>query len=199
MKVSIIIHKLILILSELLRKVKRMFMTDDNKSKDTYEDVAMDTDKDIAKDMNVKEKREYVFDKIGIFLRNAGFKKRANNFYKRNGDLCYCINIQNDKWNNSDLMRFTLNFGIFTDEFYLKHYDFKNTRTIPSFPKEVECAIRKRIGQLLPDPCDKWWAIYNDTNISKILADVENDITNYGFPFLEKYQSLSDNIPTSFF
>ena len=92
-------------------------------------------------------------------------------------------------------MRFTINFGIYTDEFYLKHYDYHNTGKVPTFPIELYCVVRRRIGELLPNPHDKWWTISDDSYVTKILADIEQDITNYGLPFFDKYKSPVDIIP----
>ena len=74
----------------------------------------------------VKEKQAYVLDELKYFLLEKGFQKRGYNFFKKNGEIGFCVNIQHDKWNNNQV-RFTLNVGIFTDDFYLKYLDFKHT------------------------------------------------------------------------
>lgn len=148
--------------------------------------------------MNVQEKRTFIFDKIADFLKDDDFKKRGNHFFKRNGEIGYCVNIQNDKWNDANQIRFTLNVGIFTEAFWLECEDFKNTGIIPTFPKEYECAIRKRIGNLLPVKEDKWYCITSGTDVMKLWSEIERDLTEYILPFFARYDTASDVIPNQF-
>lgn len=157
--------------------------------------IMIKIDKPTLPKMDIQGKRTFLFEKIADYLKENDFKKRGNHFFKRNGLIGYCVNIQNDKWNDTKQIRFTLNFGIFTDAFWLKHEDFMNTGTIPSFPKEYECAIRERIGSLFPVKKDKWYCITSNTNVMKLWSEIERDMTGYGMPFFAKYNSESDVIP----
>lgn len=148
--------------------------------------------------MNVQEKRTFIFDKIADFLKDDDFKKRGNHFFKRNGEIGYCVNIQNDKWNDAMHIRFTLNLGIYTERFWLEHYDFKHTEVAPAFPKEYECAIRERIGGLLPVKEDKWYCITSSTDVMKLWNEIERDLTEYILPFFTRYNTESDVIPNQF-
>ena len=148
--------------------------------------------------MNVQEKRTFIFDKIADFLKDDDFKKRGNHFFKRNGEIGYCVNIQNDKWNDAMHIRFTLNLGIYTERFWLEHYDFKHTEVAPAFPKEYECAIRERIGGLLPVKEDKWYCITSSTVVMKLWNEIERDLTEYILPFFTRYNTESDVIPNQF-
>lgn len=145
--------------------------------------------------MNVQEKRTFIFDKITEFLKDDDFKKRGNHFFKRNGEIGYCMNIQNDKWNDAMHIRFTLNLGIYTERFWLEHYDFKHTGIAPAFPKEYECAIRERIGSIIPTNEDKWYCITSDTDVMKLWDDIEHDLTDYVMPFFAGYNTASDVVP----
>lgn len=138
----------------------------------------------------VKEKQAYVLDEIKYFLQEKGFQKRGYNFFKKNGEIGFCVNIQHDKWNNNQV-RFTLNVGIFTDDFYLKYLDFKHTGIIPTFPKEHDCAIRKRIGELLPEHKDKWYSINAKTDVEELWQCIEVELTQYVMPFFANYNKES--------
>lgn len=148
--------------------------------------------------MDIQGKRAFIFDKIADFLKENDFKKRGNHFFKRNGDIGYCVNIQNDKWNNRDIIRFTLNVGIFTDSFWLEYEDSKHTGIVPSFPKEYDCAIRERIGDLLTVKEDKWYCITSGTDVMKLWSEIECDLTEYILPFFARYNTESDIIPNQF-
>lgn len=145
--------------------------------------------------MDIQEKRTFIFDKIADFLKENDFKKRGYHFFKNNGEIGYCVNIQNDKWNNSERIRFTLILGIFTDRFWLEHYDNKCSGIVPSFPKEYECAVRERIGDLLPINEERWYCITSDTDVMKLWDDIEYDLTDYVMPFFTRYITESDIVP----
>ncbi len=152
-------------------------------------------DKPSLPKMDVQEKRTFIFGKIADSLKENEFKKRGNHFFKYNGSVGYCANIQNDKWNNAMQIRFTLNLGIYTERFWLEHYDFKHTGIAPAFPKEYECAVRERIGDLLPTNEDRWYSITSDTDVMKLWDDIEHDLTDYVMPFFTGYNTESDVVP----
>lgn len=145
--------------------------------------------------MDIQGKHAFIFDKIADFLKEIDFKKRGNHFFKSNGEIGYCVNIQNDKWNNAVQIQFTLNLGIYTERFWLEHYDFKHTGVAPSFPKEYECTVRERIGNIMPTNEDRWYCITSDTDVMKLWADIEHDLTDYVMPFLARYNTESDIVP----
>ena len=155
-------------------------------------------DKPSLPKMDLLSKRTFIFDKIADFLKDDDFKRRGNHFFKRKGAIGYCVNIQNDKWNNREIIRFTLNTGIFTDSFWLEHYDSKHSGIVPSFPKEYDCAVRERIGNLLPVHDDKWYCITADTNVLKLWNDIAHDLEEYVIPFFDKYNIESDVVPNQY-
>lgn len=155
-------------------------------------------DKPSLPKMDLQGKRTFIFDKNADFLKENDFKRHGNHFFRRNGTIGYCLNIQNDKWNNKEIIRFTLNVGIFTDSFWLEHYDSKHSGIVPSFPKEYDCAVRERIGNLLPVHEDKWYCITPDTDVLKLWNDIEHDLEEYVKPFFDKYHVESDVVSNQF-
>lgn len=148
--------------------------------------------------MDIKGKRQFIYDQIADLLQENDFGKRGNNFFKKNGAVGYCINIHSDKNNKVEQIHFTLNFGIFTDRYWLAHMDFKKTGVVPKFPKVADCTIRERIGNLLTPKEDKWYCISSDTNVMKLLNEIERDIVEYALPFFNRYNSESDILPNQF-
>ena len=160
--------------------------------------ILIKIDKPKLPKMDIQGKRPFVFEKITVYLKENDFKKRGFHFFKSNGSIGYCVNIQNDKWNDANQTRFTLNVGIFTGSFWLEHEDYKHTGIVPSFPKEYECAIRERIGGLLTVKEDKWYCITSGTDVLKLWSDIEHDITEYIMPFFIRYNTESDVVPNQF-
>lgn len=160
--------------------------------------ILIKIDKPKLPKMDIQGKRTFVFEKITDYLKENDFKKRGNHFFKSNGSIGYCVNIQNDKWNDANQIRFTLNVGIFTNAFWLECMDFKNTGIIPTFPKEYECAIRERIGDLLPVKEDKWYSITSSMDVTKLWCEIERDLTEYALPFFTRYNTESDVIPNQY-
>ena len=160
--------------------------------------ILIKIDKPKLPKMDIQGKRTFVFEKITDYLKENDFKKRGVHFFKSNGSIGYCVNIQNDKWNDANQIRFTLNVGIFTGAFWLEHEDYKHTGIVPSFPKEYECAIRERIGGLFTVKEDKWYCITSGTDVVKLWSDIEHDLTEYIIPFFIRYNTESDVIPNQF-
>ena len=75
---------------------------------------------------------------------------------------------------------------------------FKNTGMIPTFPKEYDCAIRYRIGDLLLVKEDKWYCITSGTDVLKLWSEIEHDLTESIMPFFIRYNTASDVIPNQF-
>lgn len=157
--------------------------------------ILIKIDRTLLPKMDVQEKRTFIFGKIADFLSENDFKKRGNHFFKSNGSIGYCMNIQNDKWNNAEQIRFTLNLGIYIERFWLEHEDFKHAGVAPAFPKEYECAVRERIGSIMPTNEDKWYSITSNTDVMNLWDDIEHDLTDYAMPFFTGYNTESDVVP----
>lgn len=160
--------------------------------------IFMILDKPRLPKMDIKGKRQFIYDHIADSLQESDFDKRGNNFFKKNGAVGYCINIHSDKNNKTEQIHFTLNFGIFIDRYWLAHMDFKKTGVVPKFPKVADCVIRGRIGDLLTAKEDKWYCISSGTVALKLLNEIECDITQYVIPFFKRCNSESDIMPNQF-
>lgn len=145
--------------------------------------------------MDVQEKRTFILGKIADFLKENDFKKRGYHFFKGDGEIGYCANIQNDKWNNTHQIRFTLNLGIFTNCFWLEHYDYNGSGIAPYFPKVYDCAVRERIGSLMPTNEDRWYCITSETDVMRLWDNIEHDLEDYVMTFFDRYNTVSDIVP----
>lgn len=121
-------------------------------------------------------------------LKENGFRRKGQNFFKPLDEVGHIINIQKDKWNSKDEIKFTINIGVFSNIYWLSELDFENTKILPEFPKESESIIRKRIGELKYGE-DYWYSIESQRSERKLIKDVASDIENYVTPFFNKIDS----------
>ena len=49
-------------------------------------------------------------------LKENGFKKKGLNFFKLVGDVGQAVQIQKNKWNSKEEVKFTINLGIFSQQ-----------------------------------------------------------------------------------
>ncbi|XDD45242.1 DUF4304 domain-containing protein [Leptospira sp. WS39.C2] len=127
-------------------------------------------------------------EEIGPNLKNLGFKKKGLNWNKNLQSHVLCLNIQSSMYNTSDQSKFTINFGVFNSEAFEIFYN-KNP---PDFPKEIDCFIRIRIGDLLSSYEDFWYTIDNNTEYENLRDSIENHFEHFIIPFLEKLAKIDD-------
>ncbi len=77
---------------------------------------------------------------IKPLLKQAGFKKKALNFYKSVNDIVYILNIQKSHGNSSQELRFYINIGIHDNT-----VEEEINNRVLEFPKEYQCHVRLRI------------------------------------------------------
>ncbi len=112
------------------------------------------------------------------------------NFYKDNGEFRKIVQIQKSQFNSKTDLQFTINIGVFDKLINEKVSIFGEIKT----PKPHDCALEKRIGKLLPDELDKWYEINSRTSIEKLQSELEYDLNQYLFPYLNKFQSIENVI-----
>jgi hypothetical protein len=113
-------------------------------------------------------------------LKHEGFQKSART-YRRNLDGCIqIINIQGSSWNSGDQGRFTINLAVY----YPEAARIDGFSRLTDRPVESDCLVRQRIGLLMPDRNDFWWAFDADSDLDKIAREVSSAWTTYGKPWL---------------
>jgi hypothetical protein len=119
-------------------------------------------------------------------LKPLGFRKSGSTWV-RGENWRQVINIQLSKWNSSDEAQLTLNFGISVEALH-------KAAERPSFkgpPKEYNCVIRCRIGQLHDDRKDKWWTIQPSSDAKNVANDLSIEIHECGLPWLIKLDNYT--------
>lgn len=119
--------------------------------------------------------------RLGPFLRSRGFAKSARNFHCRHGDVWQVVNVQASQGNNRDNGKFTINLGVYHPEVAALVGSVAQGK-----PKEYQCTIRTRIGDLMPGKADFWWSLNADSDPDSISAEVCSVIQTVGLRWLER-------------
>ncbi|MCG8389587.1 MAG: DUF4304 domain-containing protein [Cytophagales bacterium] len=119
---------------------------------------------------------------IAPILKELGFRKNGNNFYRDLGSIGQAFNVQQSQWNSKSDKTFVFNLGLIDKEINKEVYE----RELPKFPKEYDCDIRIRMGSLM-NKGDRWYDLNKRTNIDKLKSQVKTEIETYALPFFEKY------------
>ncbi|MGJ1227207.1 DUF4304 domain-containing protein [Sphingobacterium siyangense] len=141
----------------------------------------------------MKTENQEKFDKIIKesfikILKPLGFKKKANNFYLPLEKIGHIINIQKSYYSTKDDIRFTINVGIFSPEYWLACFNYHN-KDVPAYPTEPECMIRERISGMRGLP-DIWYNITPMTDIEELIAEMKYNISSFILPFFEKLNTV---------
>src|SRR5690606_39920920 len=102
-------------------------------------------------------------------LKPLGCKKKANNFYLPLEKIGHIINIQKSYYSTKDDIRFTINVGIFSPEYWLACFNYHN-KDVPAYPTEPQCMIRERISSMRGLP-DSWYNITTMTDVEELIAE----------------------------
>jgi len=120
-----------------------------------------------------------------------GYKKAGNKFryYDREGEFGKIVSFQKSQFYSKDHIRFTVNIGLYLDEF---EFHFTGKKSAEKFA-EVDCAVRNRIGKLM-EGFDTWYDLNTDTNIAELHEQLERHFLKYIIPYLNKVKTRDDII-----
>ncbi|MBD3920015.1 DUF4304 domain-containing protein [Paenibacillus sp. PR3] len=135
--------------------------------------------------MYIEEQKKIVTEIITPKMNNLGFKKSSYNYYKKVDDtLGICFNLQPNKYNDQEEVRFTFNVGTFVPNAYEVYINLNSNNELPKFPKEYNCIERKRIGNL-KKTTDLWYTLNPSTDIETVHKEVSNDLDHYIIPYIQ--------------
>jgi hypothetical protein len=123
-------------------------------------------------------------------LKSAGFKRKANNFYRQLPQLGQIINIQKSQWGSKNEISFTINTGIFVPE-YWRGWTYNAGKDVPAFPIEISCLIRKRIGRLRHQN-DTWYDVNERSEENVLVQQMKENVHQYILPYFETIKCTED-------
>jgi Domain of unknown function (DUF4304) len=132
-------------------------------------------------------------DTVDPTLHPSGFRRRGLAWNRTRTGWVDVVEVQVGKSSGLGSEHFTLNVGIFMPDFYRIVWQ----KEPPQFVKEVDCVVRKRVGELLsPNPperaLDKWWRLESLADKEECEREVWAALTERVLPFLATFESARD-------
>lgn len=119
---------------------------------------------------------------LAPLLKVRGYKKTGHTWRKFEDPLTKVANVQLSSGNSVAEARFTVNLGIYHEEFH-RH----RSTPVAGDIKEYHCDVRVRIGELMEERNDHWWTVGRDKDNEKVKADLACDFEKYALPWLETF------------
>jgi len=120
-------------------------------------------------------------------LKPMGFSKKGNSFYLEAGKNYGVVNFQKSRESTKDVVKFTINFGIYSDVLGQLQYGFNSTAK----PEVERCHWQARVGIFMPGIPDYWWNVSTSGNLSGITSNVMGTVQSIMVPEINK--RLSDD------
>lgn len=123
---------------------------------------------------------------LSPLLKQTGFNKKGNNFYLEAGKNYGVVNFQKSRESTKDIVKFTINFGIYSDALGRLQYDYNSSAK----PEVEQCHWEARVGSFMPGSPDYWWNVSISDNLSGITSNVMETVQSIIVPEINK--RLSD-------
>ena len=120
-------------------------------------------------------------------LKAHDYRKSAFTWRKSVGDVVKVVNVQLSQFNQLHESQFTINLGIYHEQFHKERGLPQPRRDI----KEYDCDVRTRIGRLIGNT-DYWWVVAFNKDNDKVRDGVQYNFLNHALPWIEGFGGLSD-------
>ncbi|WP_439698634.1 DUF4304 domain-containing protein [Mucilaginibacter sp. AW1-7] len=119
-------------------------------------------------------------------LKPMGFSKKGNSFYLEAGKNYGVVNFQKSRESAKDVVKFTINFGIYSDVLGQLQYGHNSSAK----PEVEQCHWGARVGFFMPGSPDYWWNVSTSDNLGGITSNVMKAVQSIIVPEINK--RLSD-------
>ncbi|MCB0841418.1 MAG: DUF4304 domain-containing protein [Bacteroidetes bacterium] len=118
-------------------------------------------------------------------LKPMGFSKKGNSFYLEAIKNYGVVNFQKSKESTKDIVKFTINFGIYSDVLGRLQYGYNSSAK----PEVEQCHWRARVGSFMPGSPDYWWNVSTSDNLFGIISNVIETVQSIIVPEINKHLS----------
>ena len=124
-------------------------------------------------------------EEVAPALRRLGLKGSGRNHVLPDPDYFLPIAFQGDRYNTADSVSFTVNLAAINrrewEEGWQPWWGKAPTATV-----QAPVGRYMRLGHLMPQQRDVWWALTGDTDASQLAAEIVAAIREHGLPALER-------------
>jgi hypothetical protein len=121
-------------------------------------------------------------------LAPLGFRRKGSTFFVRHDDVLLMVNLQKSTSSTSAKVIATLNLGVFS---YPLAQALEELEYLESRISIWLCHWQERIGAVMPEHYDKWWAVSSLEEAVQAGKEMVEALQNYGLPALEKVDSTA--------
>jgi len=107
-------------------------------------------------------------------LKQMGFIKKGNSFYLEAHKNLGVINFQKSRESTKEAIKFTINFGVYSDVLGHMEYDYNNSVK----PEVEQCHWEARVGEFMPDSPDYWWEVNISDDLKSVALNVMSVVQN---------------------
>lgn len=120
--------------------------------------------------------------KLTPHFKSLGFSKKGNSFQLEHDKNYGIINFQKSRESTKDVLKFTINFGVYSNVLGQLEYAYNNL----SKPEIEQCQWSSRVGAFMANNPDYWWIINSTDDLNTNTADVIDNIQNIVIPEINK-------------
>ena len=124
---------------------------------------------------------------LNPFFKQNGFTKKGNTYYLEVNKNYGLVNFQKSRESTKDLIKFTINFGIYSNFLGQLEYDYNNLLK----PEFDQCQWQARVGTFMSGSDDYWWSVNLSDDLNNVTNNVMDIVRNNIMP--EMYKRLSDD------
>lgn len=126
---------------------------------------------------------------LAPLLKGKGFRKKGGSYYRSDGGgVVSVVNVQLSQGNSANEGRFTLNLG----KYFPAVAQLEGMASDLEFPKEYECTVRRRIGELMPGHTDHWWRIDAATDEVVMAQQLVEAARDLALPWLNSLRGYAE-------
>lgn len=111
---------------------------------------------------------------VNLPLKQMGFIRNGNSFYLQAHTNFGIINFQKSRESTKEVVKFTINFGVYSDVLGRLLYGYNNTLK----PVVDQCHWQARVGSFMAGSPDFWWVIKESDDLIRVASNVMGIVQN---------------------
>jgi Domain of unknown function (DUF4304) len=121
-------------------------------------------------------------------LKPEGFTVSGNIAWRKVHDTLVIVHIQSDRHNSADKARFTVNLGVSIDQLRILSANAVGL-TGKEVPPIEKCHWRIRLGRLLLQKSDVWWAVHDGMSAHNSCEEIATGLIATALPIVYRLAS----------